>query len=107
MIGVFALVIGFLISPDNFRTTLVGFLIAAFGLINVYAWRAFLGSTQANWQNALARIPLRFAGYGVKGGKPVEAAAGASDARSALLVFLAVSVVVVVVASVFLIPTGG
>ncbi len=106
LIGAFALAIGFLISPDNFRTTIVGFLIAAFGLVNFYSWRAFLGASQANWQNALARIPLRFAGYGVRGGKPVEAAAGAADARSVLLVFLAVSIIIVVVATTLLVPVS-
>jgi hypothetical protein len=58
----------------------------------------------ANWQRALARLPLRFAGFGTKGGKPLEGAHNASQARSMIIVSIIVSLAIIVGLAFLLIP---
>jgi hypothetical protein len=64
-------------------------------LANLYGWGAYRGETLGGWKGALARVPLRFAGYGAQGGRPLEAAHGAPSARTTLFVSAVVSLVLV------------
>ena len=49
----------------------------------------------AGWQRALARLPLRFAGYGKSGGKPAEAAHDEPKALRTIIISALLSVVVI------------
>ncbi|MCP3905484.1 MAG: hypothetical protein GY715_17805 [Planctomycetes bacterium] len=81
------------------RHITLGYVIAMAWLMNVYAVSAYRGKHLANWQQALARIPLRFAGYGTKHGKPLEAAHGSVAARRAIIMSVVVSAAIVVLVS--------
>ncbi|MHC5114132.1 MAG: hypothetical protein ACYTGP_06860 [Planctomycetota bacterium] len=81
------------------RHITLGYIIALAWLTNVYAVTTYRGKPLANWQQALARIPLRFAGYGTKHGKPLEAAHHSATARNAIYMSVAVSTAIVVLAS--------
>jgi hypothetical protein len=103
MIGAAVTVAWYLISPATWMHGLIGYVIALAVLVNLYAWQVYGGKHLAGWQKGLARLPLRFAGYGTKGGKPVEAAHGQPAARMMLLVSIAASVVIVAGLSIWLI----
>ena len=74
------------------------------GLVNLNAWRACAGRALAPWQQALARVPLRFAGYGTKQGRPLAAAHGSPAARRAVVVSIVLSVVLLAGLAVVLLP---
>ena len=105
MIGAFAIMLAGLLLHDVVHWThvFVGYLIAMVVLVNMYGWQAYLGKHLQGWQQALARLPLRIAGYGTKRGKPLPAAKGQADARMTLMLFGAGSVLIVAVVSVLLI----
>lgn len=63
-------------------------------LVNFYTFQVYRGSRLANWQQALARVPLRFVGYGTKGGKPLEAAHDHSETLRALTLCVVVSLAI-------------
>jgi len=73
----------------------VGYAIAIALLVNVYAWQVYFGKSLASWQQSLAKLPLRWAGYGLNDAKPLSAARGQADARSALMLFGAGSVLLI------------
>lgn len=103
MIGVFALALWYIVSEETVRHGLVGYVIAVAILVNLYTWRACTGRSLAAWQRSLARLPLRFAGYGSRGGKPLEAAKGSPRARMMLFMTIACSAIVIVGATLLLI----
>jgi hypothetical protein len=103
MVGGFGLLLWFLMDFDTFRHAVVGYVLAVAGLINFFALAAYRGRKLALWQQSFARVPLRFAGYGTAGGRPVEAAKGQATARNAVLASAALSAGVVVVLAVLLI----
>jgi uncharacterized protein (DUF983 family) len=89
----------FLVSTgqsEAWRWTALGYLALMAVLMNLFAFRAYRGKKLANWQAALARVPLRFAGYGTKHGKPLTAAHNAAHARSTIVLSLVLSLVVCV-----------
>lgn len=104
MVGVFGLFLWFIASHETFPHAVVGYVVAVLGMINVFAWKACRGSDLSMWQRSLAKIPLRFAGYGTKGGKPLTAAHDQQDAMMMFYLSLAVSVVLILVLSFLLIP---
>jgi hypothetical protein len=105
LIGVFVVALAVpLTQGDHWQEVAVGYVIAMAWLVNLYGFRAWRGVHLANWQAALARIPLRFIGYGRKGGKPIEAAAGHDDAGKAIIVSVIVSVLIIVTVALALIP---
>ena len=104
MIGVFAVALWYLISKETWRHGVVGYVIAVALLLNLYVWRACTGRSLARWQKSLAKVPLRLAGYGARGGKPLEAAKGSPRARTMLFLSIATSAVVIVLATWLLIP---
>jgi hypothetical protein len=65
--------------------------------VNLCTFMAYRGVHMANWKQAMARLPLRFAGYGTKTGKPLDAAHGKPNARTAMIICMLISVVVIVV----------
>ena len=105
MIGVFAVALWYLVSRDTWRHGVVGYVIAVAVLLNLYTWRACQGRPLVRWQQSLARLPLRFAGYGTPGGKPLEAAKGSGRARMMLFLSVATSMVVIALVTWLLIPS--
>ncbi|MCH8343616.1 MAG: hypothetical protein IH983_06485 [Planctomycetes bacterium] len=57
---------------------------------------AYQGRRLAGWQQSLARLPLRWAGYGTKEGRPLEAARGSPRAKIVLLLSIATSILIIV-----------
>jgi hypothetical protein len=82
----------------------LGYIFAVAYLINLYAFQVYRGKRLENWQQSLARIPLRFVGYGAKGGKPLEAAHHHQETKNALLMSIVISAAIVVLASFLLLP---
>ena len=96
MIGVFALALWYLVSRETVRHGVVGYVIAITALVNLYTFRACTGRPLLAWQRSLAKLPLRFAGYGTRSGKPIEAANGSTRARMMLLMSVAGSAILIV-----------
>ncbi len=105
MVGVFVVTLAWIMLQDVMSWThvLVGYVIAMALLINMYAWQAYAGKPLQNWKESLARLPMRFAGYGTKRGKPLSAAKGQQDAKMMLMVFGAASIAVIAVVTVLLV----
>lgn len=97
MIGAFAVLLAFLFSEGRYwaEALILSVMLIAF-LVHRAAYRAYLGRRLPPWQAALARLPLRFAGYGGRG-RPLDAAAGHGEARTAILVSIGVWVAIIVV----------
>jgi hypothetical protein len=105
MIGAFVVGLGFpLTSGRYWREMGWAYLALMALLINVYAFRAYLGAELAPFQKSLARLPLRCVGYGTRGGKPIEAAHNQPDARRALAGSLALSLLILGVLAALIIP---
>jgi hypothetical protein len=106
MIGVFAIALWALFAQGTgtWKQGLIGYVIAMAILVNLFTFQAVRGRHLAGWQQSLARLPLRWVGYGTRGGKPLEAAKGSPSARAMLAVSLATSVVIVLLLSMWLIP---
>ncbi len=104
MIGVFAMVLWYLVFEETWTHGLIGYVIAVAVLVNLYTWRVTQGRRLANWQQSLARLPLRWVGYGIPGGRPLEAAKASARARAMLAVSVATSVVMIVLLTLLLIP---
>ncbi len=108
IIGGAVVVLGFLLA-GGWRTPLtgglaVGYLALMAWLTNHSAYRAYRGQPMANWKRALARLPMRCAGFGVKGGKPLEAAHGAASALRMIVISAVFSVLVLTGLAFLLIP---
>ena len=82
----------------------LGYCAALAVLMNLYAVQAYMGKNLAGWQQALARLPLRFAGYGRTGDKPLEAAHSSDRAKAAIFISIAISVLVLLGLSALFIP---
>ena len=104
MVGVFVIALWYLVSRETWRHGVVGYLIAVAFLVNYYAWRVSTGHQLLAWQQPLARLPLRWVGYGTKGGKPLDAARGSAGARTMVIVSIALSMALIVVATWVLVP---
>jgi len=103
MIGVFVVLLAVPLTEGAlWRHTLIGYLLLMAIMINGFAWRAYRGGTLARWQATLARIPLRWAGYGARGTRPLEAAHGRPEARRALTFSVLLSVVIIAALGYFL-----
>ena len=108
MIGVFGIGLFSILSSGNtdaWKHGLLGYVIAVSFLVNLYTWQVCAGRTLAGWQQSLARLPLRCAGFGTRGGKPLAAAHGSDRAKMMLFVSIATSAVVIVGLTVWLIPS--
>ncbi len=108
MIGVFGIGLFSILSSENadaWKQGVLGYVIAVAFLVNLYTWRVCAGKTLAGWQQSLARLPLRCAGFGTRGGKPLAAAHGSDRAKMMLFVSIATSAVVIVGLTLWLIPS--
>jgi hypothetical protein len=108
LIGFFAVAFGWLLFPDSGSlpagiTAVIYVAIIAY-LVNIHTWHVYRGRHLGNLSQSLARIPLRFVGYGTKEGKPLEAAHDHAEARNALLMSVLVSLLIVAVLALLLIP---
>lgn len=105
LVGVFIAFLAWLLDFEiGWREITLGYCGALAVLINLYAFSAYRGRHLAGWQQALARLPLRFAGYGRSVAKPLEAAHNSERAKLAIFISVAVCVVILLVLSVLLIP---
>jgi hypothetical protein len=97
MIGLFGIWLWTILVPgeDPWKAALLGYVIAVLGFVNFFAWRACSGVHLAGWQQSLARLVLRWAGYGTVGGRPLEAARGSQRARMVLLVGVSASAIAI------------
>lgn len=96
LIGVFVTFLSYLLSPDHWSQVALGYLIAMAFLVNFYAWQACRGQRLVGWQQSLARLALRWSGFGTARGRPLEAAKGSNRAKMMLMVTIATSVVIIV-----------
>jgi hypothetical protein len=105
MIGGAIVLAAFLLTDgQHWREFALAYLILMALFTNVYALGAYHGKRMANWQQALARLPLRCVGYGTKHGKPLVAAHNAVAARKMITVSIVVSVIVLIGLAFLLIP---
>lgn len=105
MIGVFIVLLSVPLTQGAFwRHTALLYLGLIAIFINRAAWRAYAGRRQLAWQASLARIPLRCVGYGVKGGKPIEAAHDKPEVRWIVLISIVFSIVILAGLTVLFIP---
>jgi hypothetical protein len=102
MIGLFGVALGAVGMRIPWQHSTLGFLTAVIFLANLYGWRACRGHALPAWGRALARLPLRFAGFGVRGERPLTAAKGDPRARLAMLVASVVSAAVLLAAAAIL-----
>ena len=96
LIGIFGVGLWYIFGGEgSWKHGVTGYLIAVLVLINLYTWRVYVGTHLLPWQQSLARLSLRWAGYGTKGGRPLDAAHGSRPARIMLVLTMITSVVVV------------
>jgi hypothetical protein len=101
-----AIVLGayLLTTGAYWREVALGYLALMAFFINLYALGAYHGKRMANWQQALARLPLRFVGYGTRHGKPLAAAHNAAAARKMIGISMVASVIILIGLAFLLIP---
>jgi len=105
LVGAFIVFLVYLADPGiSWQAVALGYCMALAVLIHLYAVSAYRGRRLETWQKSLARIPLRFAGYGRRGGKPIEASHGSPKAKMVIFVSVAVSVAILLGLSALLIP---
>jgi hypothetical protein len=97
VIVAFVLLLGALFTDGVYVKHILAICAGIFAvMVNYAAWLAYKGKhDMSGMQKALARLPLRCAGYGSKGGKPVEAAHDQPQARSMITASVVVSIVAV------------
>ena len=98
MIAAFAIWLWTIVAPgpDSWKHALLVCTVILLALVNLYTWRVYFGARLAPWKQSLARLSLRWAGYGTSKGRPLEAAHGSPAARTMLMLTMATSVVVIV-----------
>ena len=108
MIGVFGIGLISIFSSENtdaWKHGLVGYVIALAFFVNLSAWRVCAGKELTGWRQSLARLPLRCAGFGTRGGKPLAAAHGSDRAKMMLFVSIATSALVIAGLTLWLFPS--
>lgn len=103
MVGVFLILLAAMVFAIPWQHAALGYVIALALLVNYSAWKAYLGRELEGWQKPLARLPLRYAGFGASTGHPLHAAKGEPKAKLVLLVCLAISALLIAGASLLLI----
>ena len=98
MIAAFAIWMWTIVAPgpDSWKHALLVCTVILLALVNLYTWRVYFGARLAPWKQSLARLTLRWAGYGTRKGRPLEAAHGSRSAKIVLILTMATSVVVIV-----------
>jgi hypothetical protein len=95
LIGFFGTVLSSLFAEVHWSKIAVLYVALIAYILNAATLAIFRGRHIPNWQQALARVPLRVVGYGTKHGKPLEAAHGQTAVLNAFFVSLLISVMVV------------
>lgn len=103
MVGLFGLGLWYLADDQSFPHAVVGYIAAVLGVVNWCAFKAWRGWELSGWQKSLARLPLHFAGYGTRQGKPVEAAHDQENAKMVLMISVSISILVLVAATLLLV----
>lgn len=104
IVGVFIAFLLWLMFPNMWKPITLGYIAAIAFLINSYAISAYQGKHLAGWKQALARIPLRPVGFGRKGAKPLEAAHNAPQAKSAIVLSVVITLLVIAGLTFLLLP---
>jgi len=107
IIGGFIVFLGLLLSAGDGSLAgwfAFGYLLLIAWVANTAAFAAYRGRALSPWRQALARLPLRCAGFGTRGGKPLSAAHDAPAARKMVIVSVVVSIVVLLVLAHWLVP---
>jgi len=108
LVGFFSIALFWMFTSDSsvpyWRPLALGYITAIAFLINFYTFQIYRGRHLENWKQALARVPLRFAGYGTKDGKPLEAAHDHPETRMALLMSILISAAILVGLGLLLLP---
>ena len=73
----------------------LGYLALLILNINFSGWDIVRGKHISDWKQALAKLPLRFAGYGTTNGKPLESARDQPAAKKTMVLCGVISVVLV------------
>lgn len=96
IVGFFVVMLGWLLSEGSFwRQVALGYLVLLILNVNFAGWDIVRGKKISDWKQALAKIPLRFAGYGTRDGKPLETAHDQPAAKKTMITFGIVSVLLV------------
>jgi len=95
LIGLFFVLLASLASGGYWEEYTILYVALLAWFVNFYAARVYLGVHMANWKQAMAKLPLRFVGYGTKKGKPLEAAHGHKEVRNALAFSIVISIAVI------------
>jgi len=95
MVGLFAVPLAVLFTGWGWRTIAVGYVAAMAILVNVFTAKACFGGKLTGWEKPMARVSLRFVGYGAEMDKPLSAARHDPRARLALVMSMLVSVLIV------------
>lgn len=103
IIGLFFVLMAWLFTSGMYwrEATLLYLAFVAYQL-NLATWQIYRGRMPANWQQSLARIPLRSVGYGTKDGKPLEVAHDQPAVKNALVTSIGASVIILVLLGVVL-----
>lgn len=105
LIGAFGILLFWLLSEGRlWREAVIGYLLAMVWFVNAAVYQVYRGRHLPHWKQSLARVPLRFVGFGTRDGRPFEAAHGRSEVRLALLVSIAVSVLIILGMTLLLFP---
>ncbi|UCD74526.1 MAG: hypothetical protein JSV91_12150 [Phycisphaerales bacterium] len=96
LIGLFFVLLASLATGGHWELYTILYLALLAWFVNYYAALVYRGAHMANWKQAMARLPLRFVGYGTKGGKPLEAAHGHREVRNVLVLSIVISIAVIV-----------
>jgi hypothetical protein len=95
IIGLFIVLLGAVFTDVRYWPWfMLGYVALVAYLINIFAWQTYRGQRLVNWQQSLARIPLRFVGYGTKEGKPLEAAHDHPETLKAVQVSVAIGIII-------------
>lgn len=94
IVGLFVVMIGWLFTDGVYwRQTLLGYTLLMILSINFAGWDVCRGRRLPDWKHSLAKIPLRFAGFGTAAGKPLDAAHHQPAAKAAMFRFGIISIV--------------
>jgi hypothetical protein len=83
-IGAFLIGLVWLATGGHWKEPLLAYCLLLCLMTVSYAYRACRGEHLPPWRQSLAKLILRWAGYGTKDGKPIDAAHDAPAAKKAV-----------------------
>jgi hypothetical protein len=105
IVGLFTVLLGWLFTDGLYwQAVALAYILLVAYLINLATFQVYRGKEVSNLQQSLARLPLRFIGYGTKEGKPLEAAHDHPETRTALLASILISALVIAALAALVIP---